>query len=279
MGQLFDVLLVHPLINLLVAIYQILAYMHIPSALGFSIILLTIVLRLLLYPLIASQLRASKKMQDINPHLSKLKEKHKNDAKRLQQETMLLYKEHGINPIAGCLPMLVQIPVFYALYAVLNQIAHPKGIDAINNLLYSDAIKLKALWDTHFFGLPLDKTPANILSTFTVIAIAIPVVTGALQFIQSKMMFVPQPKAQDGKKEQSADFASVMQSQTTYIIPVMFGFFAFNFPIALALYWNTFTIFGIIQQYQMQGLGGLSSWFAKTPTTPQLSEVKKKRNG
>jgi len=120
--ELFNIILVNPLLNVLVAIYQGLTLLHVPGALGFSIILLTILIRLLLYPITGSQLKASKKMQDLHPHLSKLKAKHKGDAKTLQQETMKLYKEHGVNPAAGCLPLLVQLPIFWGLYTVLQQV-------------------------------------------------------------------------------------------------------------------------------------------------------------
>ena len=102
--QLFDTLLVQPIINILVAFYQALMWAHIPFALGFSIILLTALIRLLMFPLTASQLRISKKMQDLAPHLSNIKDKHKGDMKKQQEATMALYKEHNVNPAAGCLP-------------------------------------------------------------------------------------------------------------------------------------------------------------------------------
>ena len=92
MGNIFNLLLIQPMINILVGIYDGLTYLHIPSALGFSIILLTVVIRFILYPLTTSQLKASKKMQELTPHINKLKDKHKNDAQRLQSETMALYK-------------------------------------------------------------------------------------------------------------------------------------------------------------------------------------------
>ena len=107
--NIFDTILVFPITNALLLVYHFLNLVHLPFALGFSIIILTIIIRLILYPLTTSQIKASKKMMDINPHLAKLKEKHKGDAKMLQQETMRLYKEHGVNPAAGCLPVLVQL--------------------------------------------------------------------------------------------------------------------------------------------------------------------------
>ena len=91
----------------MVAIYQLLLAIHIPSALGFAIVLLTIVIRLILFPFMHQSIKQQKKMQQITPHLNKLKEKHKNDAKRLQVEHMALFKEHGVNPASGCLIMII----------------------------------------------------------------------------------------------------------------------------------------------------------------------------
>ena len=94
-GLIFDSFIVRPLATILVAIYQTLNFLHVPYPLGFSIIILTIIIRFILYPFISAQLKSSKKMQAVAPHLSRLKEKHKGDAKRMQAETMKLYKEHG----------------------------------------------------------------------------------------------------------------------------------------------------------------------------------------
>ncbi len=258
--------LTYPMINVLVAIYQGLSFLHVPFALGFSIIVLTILIRFILYPLTSSQLKASKKMQDLNPHLSRLKEKHKGDSKTLQQETMKLYKEHGVNPAAGCLPVLIQLPVIWALYTVLQDIVR-FNTEQINKILYSDSIRLTHAWDPTFFGVPLAQNPQHLLSTMGPIIFLVPVLTGLFQFIQSKMMFT-KPKQEPGlvkvgEKKKNDDFATVFQSQSMYIFPVMIGFFSWTFPVGLSLYWNTFTIFGIIQQYRVSGLGGLEEWTSK----------------
>src|SRR6266700_7532445 len=117
--NIFDIILINPILNIMVTIYHLLTIIHVPSALGFSIILLTIVVRLILYPLMHQSLSQQKKMQQLTPHINKLKEKHKNDAKRLQVEQMALFKEHGVNPASGCVVMIVQIPILIALYKVL----------------------------------------------------------------------------------------------------------------------------------------------------------------
>lgn len=257
-------LLSYPMINILVGIYQTLLFLHIPSTLGFSIIVLTVVIRLILYPLTAAQLKATKKMQDLNPHIKNLKEKHKGDAKMLQSETMRLYKEHGVNPAAGCLPVIVQLPLIFALYQVLNDVVK-FNTTQINNVLYSFIPKLSRPWDLYFFGLPLAQSPSHVYQTLPIVLI-IPLLTGLFQFIQSKMMLAAVPKMALVKKEEKkkdSDFATAFQQQSLYIFPFMIAFFSWGFPIGLSLYWNTFTIFGIIQQYKISGLGGLTEWIDK----------------
>jgi len=260
----FDIILIHPLINILVLFYKGFIFLHIPFALGFSIIALTAFIRLVLYPLTSSQIKASKKMQDVAPHISNLKEKHKGDAKMLQQETMRLYKEHGINPAAGCLPVIIQLPIIWSLYSVLQKAVGLNShsvVAYINNIVYFDFLKLQKAWDTSFFGLPLGQTPSHLLSSVGFLILLIPVVTGVSQFVQSKMMFSTQNKKLPvvGEKKKD-DFASAFQSQSTYIFPIMIAFFSYGFPVGLSLYWNTFTIFGIIQQYKLTGLGGTAAW-------------------
>lgn len=250
--KMFNILITQPITNVLVVIYQLLSFIGIPYALGFSIIALTVLIRLILYPLTGSQLKASKKMQQVQPHLNRIKDLHKKDPQRLQQETMRLYKEHGINPMAGCLPMLVQLPIIWGLYGVLNTTVRATSYAVINKVLYFDNLKLNKLWDTQFFGLSISQSPAELIKTTGVMILLIPVITGALQFVQTKMMFKSnKTQNKQDKKTASSDFSAAMQTQSLYIFPVMIGFFANSFPIGLSLYWNTFTVFGIIQQYQM----------------------------
>ncbi|HEX8932219.1 MAG TPA: YidC/Oxa1 family membrane protein insertase [Patescibacteria group bacterium] len=263
--QIFDVLLVKPIINLLVIFYHGLTYVHIPYALGFSIILLTVFIRLLMYPLTAKQLQVSKKMQELAPHMAKIKEKHKGDAKRQQEATMALYQEHKINPAAGCLPMLIQIVVLiFGLYPTLMKIVNLKAkeiVTFVNHAVYVPNLQIHQAWDTSFFGLTLGHTPGQLWTTVGPLILLVPIATGFFQFLQSKMMAPVTPNvALTVKSDKQDDFATTFQKQSLYLLPVMIGFFSWNFSIGLSLYWNTFTIFGIIQQYQVSGLGGLSEW-------------------
>src|SRR3990167_9295026 len=137
-GDIFNLIFLGPVVNLLVLIFQGLSSLHIPGALGFSIMFLTIVIRVLVWPFMSSQIKATKKMADLKPHLDVLKVKHKGDKQGLATAQMALYKEHGVNPAGGCLPALIQIPIFIALYqSITNVLPGAEGnIDKINSLLY-----------------------------------------------------------------------------------------------------------------------------------------------
>lgn len=263
MGEIFNTFLINPIINVLVLIYKTLSLLGIPFALGFSIIALTVLVKLVTYPLTATQLKSAQKMQAIKPHLDRLKDKHGHDKARLQQETMRLYKEHGVNPAAGCLPLLIQLPIFIALYNVFIQIVNVNTVESVNNInrvLYSQLLFLDKAWDANFFGISLAANPSQWSSGGSILLL-VPILTGGLQFIQSKMMMPKDPPTGgqgesliEQKKEKSSgdDWQKAMQTQMVYIMPVMIGFFSYTFPVGLSLYWNVFTLFGIIQQYLLQ---------------------------
>ena len=268
MGELLKLIwssvLYNPILNVLIAFYKLFEFLHVPGPLGFAVIGLTIVIRLLLYPLMAAQLRSAKKMARIKPHMDALAIKHKGDKQALQQAQMALYKEHGVNPAAGCLPLLIQMPVLIALYNVFYQVLNngnlTKVITDINRIVYLPAFKITNL-DLNFFGINLAVKPSQ-FQTHGYFLLLVPLVTAALQWWQTKLMMATMPKAPavDAKPTADAkalvvkgekpkeDMAGDMQKQMAIITPIMFGYFAYQFPLGLALYWNVFGLFGIIQQ-------------------------------
>lgn len=258
---LWNQLLVWPIINLLVALYKLFEWMHIPGPLGFAVIGLTVVIRLILYPLMAAQMKSAKKMQQLKPHLDALNAKHKDDKKALQQAQMDLYKQHNINPAAGCLPLLVQMPVLIALYNVFYQVLQNgdlvKLTGEINQVLYVPALAIGTL-DLSFFGTNLGVKPDQ-WQTHGIWLLTIPLITAGLQWWQSKLMMSQIPAAAvvkkspgNGKEEKKPeDTAMEIQKQMAMITPIMFGVFAYQFPLGLALYWNVFGLFGIMQQLQI----------------------------
>jgi YidC/Oxa1 family membrane protein insertase len=257
----WNILFVNPIINLLVAFYKLFEWLHIPGPLGFAVIALTIIIRLLLYPLMAAQMKSAKKMQRLKPHLDALNVKHKDDKKALQQAQLDLYKEHGVNPAAGCLPLLIQMPVLIALYNVFYQVLQngniTKLVTDLNAVLYLPALRLSQL-DLSFFGTNLGVKPSEWQSRGWWLLL-IPVITAGLQWWQSKLM-MPQAAPATGSKQivtagkdekKPEDTAAEMQKQMAMITPVMFGMFAYQFPLGLALYWNVFGLFGIMQQLRI----------------------------
>src|SRR3990167_4345185 len=260
----FDVFLINPFLNLIIATYKLLAALSIPGALGFAIIIISAAIRLALWPLTTSQLKSAQKMAALKPHLDRIKSEHGHDKVRHQQEVSKLYKEHGVNPAAGCLPVLLQIPVFIALYNVLLKIVQVNGdfLTGINQKLYSSFLYLDSVPDVSFFGFNLSSKP-NEWQQIGILLLAIPIITGLLQFIQSKMLSPVKPPVKLKKKEgkgELEDSMAAMQSQMILIMPAMIAFFSYGFPVGLSLYWNTFTIIGIIQQYKISGPGGLNKY-------------------
>lgn len=266
-AHLWTTILVNPILNVLVALYKLFENLHIPGPLGLAVIGITLIIRLLLYPLMAAQLRSARKMAKLKPHMDALAVKHKGDKQALSQAQMALYKEHGVNPAAGCLPLLIQMPVLIALYGVFNQVLNSgnvtKLVGEINKVVYLPAFKLTTL-DLNFLGANLGIKPSQ-FQVHGYWLLLIPLITAGLQYWQTKLMMVtpvspaPAPSAADTssalvktdeKKDEKSpeDTAAEMQKQMAVIMPLMFGYFAFQFPLGLALYWNVFGIFGIIQQ-------------------------------
>src|SRR3989344_265820 len=191
-GAIFDTFFIAPIINVMVFFIHVFNSIGLPGSLGFSIIALTIVIKLLIWPFMTAQLRSTKKMADLKPHLDKLKEKHKGDKQKFATAQMALFKEHGVNPAAGCLPALIQMPVFIALYQVIFAFFDSKsGLTRINDLTYSFVPDLQKMPSPQFLGVDLSHRPSD-FGQYGWVLLLIPIVTAALTFVQSKMM-VPAP--------------------------------------------------------------------------------------
>lgn len=261
--NLFNTVFVIPILNLLVTFYKLFLFIKLPGAFGFAIIALTIAIRLLFQPFFQKQIETAKKMQELKPHLDNLSTKHKDDKKQLQAEQLKLYQQHGINPTSGCLVMIIQLPVFIALYNTLNLFllnGHTeKTIIAINKVLYFSFLKIESV-NSWFFGLDLVKSPKQ---AGTWIYLLIPLITGILQYFQAQASMPSSAKAspvakamgdksegkqeKDKKSEGQGDFQKAMNTQMKYMFPLMIGWFSYSLPIGLALYWNIFSIMGIMQ--------------------------------
>ena len=265
-ANIFHQILVWPILNLLILLYKGFASLGIPGPLGWAIIGMTFIVRGIIHPLNHRQMDTMRKMQELKPHIENLQKKYKNDKQKLQQEQLKLYQQHGINPAAGCLPLLIQMPIVYGLFqtfrAILQAESNQQALDTINKLVYHPFLHIDSL-NTTFFGINLTIFP-NQWQEYGIWLLAIPVITCVLTWYQSKVMTAMQqpssvnlPAGKAGategkskKKEEKKpeDMAQEMQKQMMYIMPVMIGFFAYSFPIGLSLYWNTLTLFMILSQ-------------------------------
>lgn len=249
----FNSVFVFPILNLLVLLYKAFLFLKLPGSLGFAIIGLTALIRLLFQPFYKQQIEMTKKMHELKPHLDKLSEKHKDNKKALQEEQLKLYQKAGINPASGCLVMIIQLPIFFALYNtlsvfLLNDQAE-KAIDQINNVLYAPFLKISAI-DLWFFGFNLAMSPQKSGQWFYLL---IPLITVILQYFQTISM-TPQVTKQENKKnkeEASDDFQKAMNTQIKYIFPIMIGWFSYTMPVGLSLYWNIFSLSSMMQGKQL----------------------------
>lgn len=226
MKELFSEILYRPLINLVVVLYN-----AIPGGdLGLAIIALTVLIRGLFLPLSLKTARSQRSLNVLQPKVNELKQKHKDDHMAQSQAIMALYKEHKINPLSGCLPLLVQIPVLLALYQVFLHIFQPESLD----LLYG------------FIANPgtLDKTLVGLVD-LSVRSPILAVLAGGFQFLQAKLTIQKQP---DGKAAAQGDFAGALNKQMLYFFPVMLIIISWNLPAGLTLYWVTTTFFSIAEQ-------------------------------
>jgi len=269
--NIWNQLFIWPIVNALALFYKFTEFLGLPGKLGFSIILMTIFIRIVLYPLTRAQLTSAKKMADIKPKIDELSKKHKNDKAALQQAQLALYKEHNINPASGCLPMLIQFPVLIALYNVFYQFFGAadiaKFLPELNKILYAPFLHFTSI-DFSFFGVNLAWKP-NQWQQYGWWMLLVPVITAGLQWYQTKLM-MPQAQPTDDKalatknsdKDKSVktnDDMAQMQKQMAIISPLMFAWFSYGFPLGLALYWNIFGLFGIMQQIQVNRSSGGSS--------------------
>lgn len=271
-NNFFDGFFIIPILNVLVGFYRIFQVIGLPGALGLSVVFLTVIIRLILHPLTATQLKSTYKLNKLKPELDKIAATFKGDKQKIQQEQLKLYQQAGINPAAGCLPLLIQMPILIALYSLFQKLLINNDItqvvSAVNKVVYFPFLKISSL-DLSFFGLNLSHKPVD-WQKFGWWLLIVPVLTAVLQYWQTKMM-VPQKNTSLTSKSSSLmptknvstgevpekkedDMGATMQKQMAIMMPLMIGYFAYTFPLGLSLYWNTFTVFAIIQQNYLNKL-------------------------
>lgn len=206
-------IIVDGMTSLLNILYNFSATIGLPNY-GVAIILLTILIKTLIYPLTYKQMASMRKTVDLQPKIKAIQAKYKNDKEKANAAVMELYKEHKVNPMGGCLPIVVQLPIFWALYSTLRNFEYDPSNIAAHIFLGFDLTKI--------YGFAL--TPHLIL----------PIFAAATTFLQTKLT---NPNASDPT-----------QKTMLYMMPVFFAYISATVPAGLALYWVTMNVVSIFQQ-------------------------------
>jgi YidC/Oxa1 family membrane protein insertase len=272
----WDTFLVHPLMALALVAYS---FVH---DFGLAIIIVTVLIRLAVYPLYKTQIRSQRAMQELGPAMSELKRKYGKDKQRFAEEQMKLYKEHGVNPAAGCLPLILQLPILFALYSALLQLGCGlgKGGGDCPGLTHDEAQSLLGplvnfiqnpvppggMLDSTAHWLPWITNGLQHPDPFFIL----PVIAGATQLIASVM-------AMPAKQVKSDDPNQRMFQSMAYTFPLMTVVLGAQFPAGLTLYWIATTAFQIVQQYFVSGWGQLPKYlkFLNNIPTPADKELKR----
>jgi YidC/Oxa1 family membrane protein insertase len=227
----------YPLANIILLFYHLLGNQTV-----LAITALTILINLALYPLTQGQQKSAERTQALQPEIEKLKKKYGNDKERLQQEQMKLYREMGINPLSGCLPLLIQMPIWFGLYQAIRYCipSTPLEVFQFSHHIYKwlpGVIGLVPLQST-FLGMDLGQPPG--MPQWW--SYALPVLVFATSWLQQKLLTPPTPS---GDKSQAA----MMSQQMQIMMPLMFGVFSIQFAAGLSIYFIISNLIRIAQYY------------------------------
>lgn len=230
MIHFFTIIFYQPILSLLIFLYNTVSY----HDMGVAIILLTIIIRLILWPLTNKSIKSQRELQELQPKLEELKKRVPNKEEQAKA-TMALYKEHKINPFSSCLPILIQLPFLIAVYQVFRD-----GLNNKLNLVYSFIYKPEII-NTISFGF-LDLSKSNLY---------LAVLAGAAQFWQGKMMMAKNKKVntETGEIIKDESMTAIMNKQMVYMMPVLTVFIGATLPGGLTLYWLVITLLTALQQY------------------------------
>lgn len=228
MIQLYNTILYQPIFNLLIFFYNVIPGHDI----GLAILALTVLVKVILLPFGAQMLRSQKALQELQPKLTELKEKYKDNKEKLASETMLLYKNQHVNPLSSCLPLLIQFPFLIAVYQSFQ-----RGIASQNlEMLY-----------------PFVTNPGHINNiSFGFLDMAVPslvlaVLAGIAQYVQTKMLITTKPASQTKGAKDEQMMASMNKSMQ-YFMPLLTIVIGAKLPAGLTFYWFVMTILSIVQQ-------------------------------
>jgi YidC/Oxa1 family membrane protein insertase len=271
---IFQVMLI-----ILVAVYDLLKGLGIPAAIGWSIVVLTLVVRALVIPLYRKQLVSQRRMQLLQPEIKEVNRRYKGDTMKARLAQQELFKERGVSPFAGCLPLLLQMPLLFIIYSVIQNGLTNVDPSAMLNVFGFQVVGLDCV-NLNAQGVPdatlgpcidtvipqlgnldvskpstfFDLNVAGFVLGFSILAIA----SAALQLVQSRMMLPISNPADD-------DPNTRIQRQTMLFLPLISVVYGGFLPAGLFIYWITATIFSIVQQYLIVGWGGMFPFLGWSP--------------
>jgi len=224
MAGLLYTLIYQPLFNLLIFFYNLVPF----ADLGIAVVLLTVFIKLVLYPLGIKAARSQKEMESIQPEVKKLQEKYKDDREKQSREIMALYKKKGVNPFSGMLPLLIQLPILISLFQIFRRGLESEEMKHLYNFVSSpETINYE------FLGVVDLSSPNTVLA----------VLAAGGQYLQMKTI---SSKKNDGEKQ---DTAKAIQSQMIYFLPGFTFVILLSLPSVVGLYWIITVAFSIFQQY------------------------------
>jgi len=227
-----------------------------------AIIGLVVLIRIILIPLFVKQIKSQRALTALQPHMKEIQKKYKDDRQKQSEEMMKLYKEHKTNPLASCFPILAQAPIFFALFTVLNGIAHnhPHGV--------LKGVHLASARTAKFFGADLS---SSFLSTGTntqtkLVTVALIVFMSATTFTTQRQLMVKGMPKMDSSNNMMLQQQKIM----LYVFPIIFAVSGVNFPVGVLIYWSTTNLWTLGQQFYVIKRN-------PTPGSPAYEELQKKR--
>jgi len=237
LSNLYNVLLYQPLLNLLVFFYNLIP----GSDIGLAIIALTVFIKVLLYPLTQKSLKQQKVLQTVQPKLKEIQEKYKNDREKLAAATMALYRQEKVNPLSSCFPLLIQLPIFIAVYNVFRVGLTTQNFDVLYPFVQNPG-----------FIDPLSFGVIDLSLPHTIPGLILALAAGVAQHIQARSYSrVSPPKTKEGSIPPGAkdeSMMAIMNKQMLYMMPILTVVIGYNLPAGLGLYWLVTTLIMLIQQ-------------------------------
>lgn len=241
MIQFYNTFLYEPIFNALIYLYHVLP----GNDLGVAIIVLTLLIKVILFWPSLSALKSQKKLQDTQPKIEAIRKKYKDNKEELGKQLMAFYKENNVNPFSSCLPLIIQLPILIALY---NAFLHGLQIDPTTHLLTGDQLQHLYGWlSTTYSSQPIDTTMFNLIDLGAKHNIVLAALSGVAAFYQTKTMQAKRVNVKtEGSKDE--DTAALLNKQMMYLLPIFTIVFGYQFPAGVTLYWLVSTLFSLAQQ-------------------------------